>query len=133
MLDDGLHDEAIMQLALKKHQAKVGESTQHSLMSAQYYKDNEDDVLAGEAGIIPSHELASKLTEAYGFDAEGVVSASSGLAQGTDFLSFVVKSSMLWTVRRMDTNADQVISWDEFRACVSHGSVDGVAVNRDRL
>ena len=76
-----------------------------------------DDIAAG-ADTISTDSLATKLTKAYGFDAESVSAASVGLAHGSDPISYVVKLNMLWTVHGMDTNSDGEISWDEFKTAV---------------
>ena len=69
--------------------------------------------LADGAESIPTSDLASKLAKAYGYDDEAVTGSGVGVAYGTDPLSYAVKLHMLWAVRKMDVNADELISWGE--------------------
>ena len=61
--------------------------------------------LSGGKDGIPNSELSTKLAGAYGFGAR-------------DPRSFVTKLKMMWLVRDLDGNSDNVISWDEFRSGV---------------
>jgi len=71
--------------------------------------------IAGDgAKTIPTKDLKAALVEAYGFH---------GGHQLESFASSVV---MLTSVEAMDTNADEQISWEEFRAAVRQAETDAL-------